>query len=215
MSANKRASGPRASRGRPSRLELARSPSKMKRRDHARNIFPEMIRKPGEPGGPPAGSRTRHNDNESGMGTTPHMHSLKNSIRCRRPRGGVDGLVRHGVILCPLLVLLGACTTVSIQTADDKVRIERHWGVLAVEFVEPEASHVAEVSALGLLQSPFGWSAGYSHQSWAALGPECRLVLWVTAPEHIETARRLADSSPGVCAISPPTTHTEDSIDAQ
>ncbi|WP_159693629.1 hypothetical protein [Cognatazoarcus halotolerans] len=143
------------------------------------------------------------------------MHRLKNITSRPRLRGGAANHFRHGVVLCPLLLSLGACTTIRIQTADDTVRIERHWGVLAVEFIEPGASHVAEVSALGLLQSPFGWSAGYSHQSWAALGPECRLVLWVTAPEHIETARRLADSSPGVCAISPPTTHTEDSIDAQ
>ncbi|MCB1899584.1 MAG: hypothetical protein KDH16_09850 [Rhodocyclaceae bacterium] len=142
------------------------------------------------------------------------MHRLKNITSRPRLRGGAANHFWHGVVLCPLLLSLGACTTIRIQTADDTVRIERHWGVLAVEFIEPGASHIAEVSALGLLQSPFGWSAGYSHQSWAALGPECRLVLWVSTPQDFEAARRLAESSPGTCAITPSTSQMEANADA-
>jgi hypothetical protein len=99
--------------------------------------------------------------------------------------------------------MLCGCATIRVESAAQMVRVERYWGVLAVSVDEPSKSHVAEVTSLGLARSPFGWSVGYSHQSWAALQSDCRLVIWVSAPEHLSAARELADPKTGVCVIAP------------
>ncbi len=108
--------------------------------------------------------------------------------------------------LCALA--LAACASVRIESGPDQVRVEQRWGVLAISVDSPANAYVAKVESLGLLNTPFGWSAGFSRQSWAALGPECRLVIWVSQPEHLETARRLADPKAGICIAAPqqPTT---------
>lgn len=103
--------------------------------------------------------------------------------------------------LCALALV--ACASVRIESGPDQVRVEQRWGVLAITVDDPAKSYVAKVESLGLLSTPFGWSAGFSRQSWAALGPECRLVIWVSQPEHLETARRLADPKAGICIAAP------------
>jgi hypothetical protein len=102
-------------------------------------------------------------------------------------------------LLLSLVALVCGCTTIRVESADDHVRIVRHFGVLAVSVGEPTTSHVAEVTGVGLVRSPWGWSAGYTHQSWAAIGPECRLVIWASTSDQHETARRLADPRTGIC----------------
>lgn len=119
------------------------------------------------------------------------------------------------IILGLLTALLSGCATVRIETNNELVRIERHWGVLTLEIVEPKKIQVVEVIAFGMIRSPFGWSAGYSHQTWAALGPECRLVLWVSDPEQIEIAKQLAFSTNRTCAITHSTTSTEGPTNAK
>ncbi|WP_284447014.1 hypothetical protein [Fluviibacter phosphoraccumulans] len=97
-----------------------------------------------------------------------------------------------------------SCASVRIESASGEVRIEQRWGVLGV-FVDGAAtSHVAEVRGLGIASTPMGWSAGFTRQNWASLGPDCRLVIWVSQPEHLVTIRRLADAKTGVCVVSPP-----------
>lgn len=108
---------------------------------------------------------------------------------------------RYARLALSLLVLSG-CATVRIESGIDAVRVERYWGVLALRVGEPTGSHVAEVTSLGFAHTAFGWSAGYSHQAWAAMGEECRLVVWVTALEHLDAARKLMRSEAGVCVAS-------------
>lgn len=106
-------------------------------------------------------------------------------------------------LLPPVLIsLLCGCATVRVESMGQDVRVERQWGVLAVTVGESNASHVAEMTSLGFARGPFGWSAGYTHQSWAALGPECRLVIWVSAAEHLAAARQLANGERGVCVAN-------------
>ena len=95
-----------------------------------------------------------------------------------------------------VVALLTGCATIRIEPAGQDFRVDQYWGVLAVTVGEPGVSHVAEVTALGLARSPFGWSAGYSHQTWAALGPECRLVISLPSPDVI-LARNMS-SVPGL-----------------
>ena len=112
--------------------------------------------------------------------------------------------------LCAVLGVSGAilplvgCTTVRIESTVDPavVRMERHWGVLAVDLPDAASSYVAEVRSFGFSRSPFGWTAGYARQNWAALDDECRVVVWVLTREDLEAVRQLASNSAGLCAAS-------------
>mgnify|MGYP003614032666 CR=1 FL=1 len=106
--------------------------------------------------------------------------------------------------LLPLVLVLTttACASVRIESASGEVRIEQRWGVLGVVVGGPATSHVAEIKNLGIASTPMGWSAGFTRQTWASLGAECRLVIWVSEAEHLETARRLQASTTGVCLVS-------------
>lgn len=93
------------------------------------------------------------------------------------------------------------CASVRIESASGEVRIEQRWGVLGVVVDGSAKSHVAELRSLGIASTPMGWSAGITRQSWASLGPECRLVIWVSEAKHLEAARRLQASTNGVCVM--------------
>lgn len=109
--------------------------------------------------------------------------------------------------LLPFVVALviAGCASVRIESASGQVRVEQHWGVLGVVVEGAATSHVAEIRSLGLAATPMGWSAGFTRQSWAALGPECRLVIWVSEAEHLAAIRRLIAASANICVISTPT----------
>lgn len=113
---------------------------------------------------------------------------------------------RAKITLSGTMLVLFACTTVRIESALDPaaVRVERRWGVVGVHMPGAMPSYVAEVSSLGFSQSPFGWTVGYARQGWAALGDDCRLVVWVASREHLEAARELAAAHAGVCAVAAP-----------
>lgn len=110
----------------------------------------------------------------------------------------------------PLALTLGisvaGCASVRIESRSGEVLIEQRWGVLGLVLGGSATDYVAEVSGLGVASTPFGWSAGLMRQSWAALGPDCRIVIWADGPEHIATIRSLTDGKPGICIapISPP-----------
>lgn len=107
---------------------------------------------------------------------------------------------------CVIVLVLAGCTTVRIESALDPaaIRVERHLGVLAVDVPGARPSYVADITSVGFSNGPFGWTVGYARQAWAALGEECRLVLWVINSEQIEAARELANGNPGLCAIRAP-----------
>ena len=107
--------------------------------------------------------------------------------------------------LLPLAFALVAtgCASVRIESASGEVRVEQHWGVLGVTVDGSATSHVAELRSLGITSTPMGWSVGVTRQIWASLGSECRLVIWVSEAEHLETAKRLQNSINGICVVSP------------
>ncbi|MFU2487746.1 hypothetical protein [Thauera sp. WH-1] len=113
---------------------------------------------------------------------------------------------RAALVVMGAVLALAACTTVRIESTLDPnaVRMERHWGVLAVELPDATSSYVAELRSFGLSRSPFGWTAGYARQSWAALDDECRVVVWVLTREELDAARQLASDSAGLCVASAP-----------
>ena len=101
-----------------------------------------------------------------------------------------------------LCALLAGCMTVQIEASDGQVTVLRHMGLLQIEVPQSDRAVVGALQGVGLVSTPMGWTAGYTRQRWAAIGPQCRVVLWVNESATIdeETRHRLS-SLAGVCLV--------------
>jgi hypothetical protein len=105
---------------------------------------------------------------------------------------------------------VAACTTVRIEAPSDGVRIERHFGVLAVTIGDSGRAHTGEVSGLGIHRTPLGFSAGYSRHAWVELPPDdCRVVIWIADAAQRTAVDELLAAHPEFCAPPPPTPRKE------
>lgn len=95
---------------------------------------------------------------------------------------------------------LAGCMTLHIDSGDADLRIVRHIGVLHVEVQAPERAVVGSLSGLGLAATPLGWSAGYTRQRWAAMGPQCRAVVWMDGTPDSTTREELRHVA-GLCLL--------------
>lgn len=100
------------------------------------------------------------------------------------------------------LCLLQACTTIVLKQNPDGVSIERRFGFTSITLGGHAEGMLAEASAWGVLFSPLGFTAGYTHQDLAALDASCRLVLWVRSPSDAEKVASLFRDGIDVCTIS-------------
>ena len=115
------------------------------------------------------------------------------------------------ILLGALMLWLAACTTVRIGASPDEVRVERHFGVLAVTIADSGRAHVGEVSGLGINSTPLGFSAGYSRHTWAELPPdECRVVIWITDSAQRAAVEALLAARPDLCAVPFPSSPKEE-----
>jgi hypothetical protein len=94
---------------------------------------------------------------------------------------------------------LSACMTVQIESRDAEVRVVRHFGLLQIDLQSPDKALVGAISGVGVAATPFGWSAGFTRQRWAAMGPQCRAVLWVERGAVDATTREALSAVAGVC----------------
>lgn len=113
--------------------------------------------------------------------------------------------LRIAAALLSVVALVG-CMTVHIDAGDADLRVVRHVGVLHVELQSPQRAVVGTLSGIGLAGTPLGWSAGYTRQRWAAIGPQCRAVVWLDGPLDHETRRDL-ERVARVCLLDDPATH--------
>lgn len=99
--------------------------------------------------------------------------------------------------------------TVHIESAGVPVQVVRYVGLLKVEVAAADSAVVGDLSGVGIVGTPMGWSAGYTRQRWAALGPECRAVLWTTDATQADAAvRGMLRTAAGACEVrSSPSTH--------
>lgn len=112
---------------------------------------------------------------------------------------------RHRTARCVLAaiacVALPGCMAVHIASPDG-VRVVRHVGVLRIDLPTPDGAVVGTLSGVGVAGTPLGWSAGYTRQRWAAMGPECRAVLWIDDPVELdERTRRSLTGIAGLCLV--------------
>jgi hypothetical protein len=107
-----------------------------------------------------------------------------------------------GINLVLFLATLQGCATVVIHEGADAVRLHQKFGVVSIT-LEPRAQPVAaEVKAFGVLAGPAGFTAGYSHQQFAALDGSCRLVLWLRSSRELDTLKTLLGGNTDVCTLS-------------
>lgn len=116
-----------------------------------------------------------------------------------RRRNAAAGLVALGAVLC-------GCTTVHVSAGPDAIRVERHFGVLQIRVVDPSHAYVAEVSGLGLVDTPVGFTAGYARHAWVrGHADDCRVVLWIESAADLKGVDNLLKQHPDLCAVPPPT----------
>jgi hypothetical protein len=130
----------------------------------------------------------------------------------RDPGAAVAGQGRaslgRAVACVSCLLCLGACTlagcaVVRIESEGGDVRVERHWGVLAVNLAPTERSLLAETTALGVVKAWDGVTLGYYDSSLVALTPDdCRLVVWVEGSEQVAELRRLLGDRMDLCVYA-------------
>lgn len=96
---------------------------------------------------------------------------------------------------------LSACMTVVIEARDGQVRVERGFGVLRVELPAAETAITGAVSGTGIAFTPLGWHIGYARQRWAAMGPQCRAVVWLDGTQLDAASRRWLGTLPQVCPL--------------
>jgi hypothetical protein len=116
---------------------------------------------------------------------------------CRVPR---TGLLR--LLSCLSIAALGGCVSVRIDDPDGGVRIVRGFGVVSIEAPSPRTAVSGMVSGFGLVQAPLGWSAGFTRQRWALMGPECRAVIWPSIGGIDESTRAALVRTAGVCLLA-------------
>lgn len=96
--------------------------------------------------------------------------------------------------------LLG-CTTLRIETGEGQVKVERHWGMLVVR-VGSEAPHAAQLTSLGISNTPLGFTAGFASQTWLHMpGDDCRVVLWIDSAAQLAAAKAWIEAQPQVCSM--------------
>ncbi len=113
--------------------------------------------------------------------------------------------VRTAAALLSVVALAG-CMTVHIDAGDADLRVVRHVGVLHVELQSPQRAVVGTLSGIGLAGTPLGWSAGYTRQRWAAIGPQCRAVVWLDGPPDRATREDLQGVA-GLCLLDGTPSH--------
>lgn len=109
-------------------------------------------------------------------------------------------------VFAPLAISasLFGCTTVRIDSGPDNVRIERHFGALFVSVNNVNEAYSAQVSSIGISNTPMGFAVGYSNQSWVNMPKEhCRMVLWINSQTEFAEAKKLAQKIDKLC-IAPP-----------
>lgn len=97
---------------------------------------------------------------------------------------------------------LSGCMSLHLEAGPHDVKVTRHLGLLHVELRSPERAVVGQLSGLGLALTPLGLVLGHARQRFAALGPQCRAVLWIDDASALdEAARRHVQQLAGVCLV--------------
>lgn len=97
--------------------------------------------------------------------------------------------------------LCHACAWVQIRSDDGQVHVERYFGVVSLQLSPATRSHVVHLKGVGLISTGFEATVGYVDLTMAALGNDCRLVVWLDDKDQIDELRRVAQELRDACVV--------------
>lgn len=83
------------------------------------------------------------------------------------------------------------------------MKISRSFGVIKVDLNPNTNITLAEISGLGYLTSPLGTTVGFTKSNFAALGENCRLILWVKDDNQVLKLKNILGNLENLCVVSP------------
>jgi hypothetical protein len=98
---------------------------------------------------------------------------------------------------------LGACTTISVTSSEGHTKIDRSFGFASVS-VSPEATPVViQITSIGFLSGPAGYTAGYSNQEITTFKDDCRVIFWVKDKNQAKAVLEVVNRSKDICVHTP------------
>lgn len=94
-----------------------------------------------------------------------------------------------------------ACARLEIHGRDGSVKIEHHFGVLAISLAPAAAAQVVSTTGFGVISTGRGVVIGYHDVEMALLGRDCRLILWIEKDEHLIAAYELLGERDDLCVV--------------
>ncbi len=105
------------------------------------------------------------------------------------------------LVLFPLLILSGGCTTIEVTEGADAVRIERRFGFASVRLPDDPGLVVVKVRGVGYVPGPMGHAVGYTNQSVALSDGGCAMVVWPDSSVDLERLSQELAAIEGVCIV--------------
>ena len=99
--------------------------------------------------------------------------------------------------------LLGGCSSITITEGDGTTRVDHAFGFARVEVTPGGQAVTARIESLGISDGPAGLGIGVSRQEFAAMGEECRVVLWVKDEKAARALIPRLDELNNICVIEP------------
>ena len=96
---------------------------------------------------------------------------------------------------------MAGCVTAHFEASNGDIRTVRHFGVMRIEPTRSGASLTGSMSGIGLVDTPMGWTVGYTRQRWALPGDKCGAVVWLPPGGVDEQTREALVRAAGVCLI--------------
>lgn len=115
----------------------------------------------------------------------------------------IPGRCREVVASLALAVACAGCTVIEISDSKGATRIERTFGFATITIQPNPESVVAKVRSFGVADTPFGFTAGYAAQDFAAVGEDCRVILWLKNTRQLSALKSLVADLNHVCVINP------------
>lgn len=100
-----------------------------------------------------------------------------------------------------VIATLVGCTEVTVQSGNGQVRVERHFGIVAIELNPGTDAQLLRSTGFGLIQHGQGVTLGYQDTELAILGRDCRLVLWIENRQQLVDARELLGNRSDLCLV--------------
>lgn len=106
------------------------------------------------------------------------------------------------ICICLLAQLWACgCARIAINGPDKSTQIRYAFGAISIELIPTADTLLSEISALGIVASPAGYSIGFTNQKIATIAPTCKAILWVATREALYEFEKLLGDITTVCPV--------------